>query len=229
MDDLLSRLKAAKTDNAVLNRLINDYMPFLKKEISKAPAFQMEFEDRLSIAMLVFVNCVRQYDENAGAFIPFASACIRNRLIDEAQKLSRKNERIIPLYTAEDRESAVLTDIAVQKYEKEQERSSLAEEIDSLSCALEAYHITLDELAKVCPRQSRSRRQCVRLAKEIISDKDLKEHFFKTHRVPQSALAKRFGISEKTIEKHRKYIVTITLILSDHYPGIQPFLPKGGV
>jgi RNA polymerase sigma factor len=39
---------------------------------------------------------------------------------------------------------------------------------------------------------------------------------------------KRFNLSERTIEKHRRYIVSLTLILSGDYPGIQAFLPRGG-
>ena len=64
MDDLLSRLKAAKTDNAVLNRLINDYMPFLKKEISKAPAFQLRPAVRRKCGG-VYPFCVGLYSEQA--------------------------------------------------------------------------------------------------------------------------------------------------------------------
>jgi hypothetical protein len=41
----------------------------------------------------------------------------------------------------------------------------------------------------------------------------------------QAELAKEFGISPKTIEKYRKYIVTLSILLLGDYPGIKAYLP----
>lgn len=231
MSDLLPRLKKAKTDNIELNKLIHDYMPYIKKEVLKTPIFQMEFDDRLSIAMLVFMNCVRQYDENNGGFFPFVSICIRNRLIDEGKKLARYQEKVVPFRSSSENDSLENTESAITSqlaYKKEQERLSLSEEIDLLSQALMKVNIAFDSLADICPKQNRSRKQCTMLANEIISNPALREPFLRSYRIPQAELARHFGISEKTIEKHRRYIVTIAIIISGDYPGIQAFLPKGG-
>lgn len=231
MNDLLPRLKNAKTDNAELNQLISDYMPYIKNEVLKTPIFQMEFDDRLSIAMLVFMNCIRQYDEGSGGFFPFVSTCIRNRLIDEGKKLARYHAKVIPFRFDRENdgmENTAITMTSKREYEREQERFSLSEEIDLLSKTLMEVNITFDNLSDICPKQNRSRKQCTALAGEIVSDPALKEQFLHSYRIPQAELARRFGISEKTVEKHRRYIVAIAIILSGDYPGIQAFLPKGG-
>ncbi|MCL1965473.1 MAG: hypothetical protein FWF69_10540 [Firmicutes bacterium] len=230
MDDLWPRLKKAKTDNAELDRLIGDYMPFIKKEVSKTPVFQMEFDDRLSSAMSVFMNCVRQYDENAGGFLPFAAACIRNRLIDEGKKLARYHAKVVPLGMDKNMETENPDEMARAKgeYEKEQKRSSLSEEIELLASGLAAFNITFSSLAGMGPKQKRSRNQCAMIAREIVSDVAMKEQFLRTRRIPKAELAERFKLSEKTLEKHRQYIVAIAVILSGDYPEIQAFLPEGG-
>lgn len=230
MSDLLPRLKKARTDNTELNKLISDYMPFIKKETAKTPVFQMDYDDRLSIAMLIFMNCVRQYNESAGSFLAFAATCIRNRMIDEGRKLARYHANVIPLYHNEDNNIENPVEVMASKleYEKEQERASLSEEIDLLSSAMIEFDITFDSLTKICPKQKRSRNQCITLAREIISDITLNEQFIRTRRVPRKELARRFNLSEKTVEKHRRYIVAVTLLLSGDYPEIQAFLPKGG-
>lgn len=230
MNDLLPRLKKAKTDNTELNKLIKDYMPFIKKETAKTPVFQMDFDDRLSIAMLIFMNCVRQYDEEAGGFLPFAATCIRNRLIDEGRKLARYHAKIITFHSDEDNdvENSVQIIASTKKYEQEKERLLLSEEINLLSSDLTEFGFTLASLSDICPKQRRSRNQCITLAWEIVSNRALKEQFIRTHRIPQTELARRFKLSEKTVEKHRRYIVTVTIILLGDYPGIQAFLPKGG-
>lgn len=221
MDELIRRLTLARTDNGELNRLISDYMPFIKSETSKTPVFGLGYDDRLSVAMLVFMGCARNYDETRGAFLPFAATCIRNRLIDEGKKHSRHQDRLIPLRPEED----FAADTSLAAYSVEQERESLAEEIDRLSGALSEFGVALGSLSEICPKQKRSRSLCVRLAREAAGDETMRASLLKHRRLSVNALARRLGISEKTVEKHRKYIVTIALILSGDYPGIQAFLP----
>lgn len=230
MNDLSRRLHKAKMDHAELNQLITDYLPFIKKEMMRTPIFQMEFDDRLSLAMLTFMNCVRQYEENAGGFLPFAATCIHNRLIDEGKKLTRYKAKTIPLDTEanDNSDNIAANSKSIQIYEKEQERLALAEEIEVLSAALSEFGITLGSLAEICPKQNRSRKRCVACAQALVADPILQEQFPKTRRLPQAELAKRMQISEKTVEKHRRYIVVLTLILLGDYPGIQAFLPEGG-
>ena len=49
---------------------------------------------------------------------------------------------------------------------------------------------------------------------------------FEQKKLPQAQLASALFISPKTIEKHRKYIVTLIILLSGDYPGIRAFLPQ---
>ena len=129
-NDFLHRLKEARMNNVELDRFISDYIPFIKKEVRKANVFQMNYDGKLSVAMLVFMNCVRQYDEECGAFLPFAATCIRNRLIDEGRKLARYYARAASLSADENGgDGHVGAMLAAQGYAIEQERISLAEEL----------------------------------------------------------------------------------------------------
>lgn len=223
MDELTQRLALAGAENEELNSLIADYMPFIKSEVSKTPVFGLDYDDRLSLAMLVFMNCARNYESTRGAFLPFAATCIRNRLIDEGRKHQRHQEKLILLEPeeAEHYEAAA----AISAYSITQERDALAEEIDRLSDALSAFGVTLGSLSQICPKQKRSRALCVRLAREVVRDEAMRHSLRSHRRLAVAELARRFAISEKTVEKHRKYVVTIALILSGDYPGIQTFLP----
>jgi len=150
-------------------------------------------------------------------------------MIDEGKKLSRYHQKVIPLNDKDDSSTADFIEATASTftYEREQERLSLSEEIDLLSLAMADFDITFDQLSDICPKQKRSRNQCASFAQAIVADATLKEGFLRTQRIPQAELSKRFKCSEKTVEKHRRYIVTITLILLGDYPGIQAFLPKG--
>lgn len=228
MDDLQTRIARAKTDNKELNTLIQDYIPFIKKEIAKVNAVGFEYDDKLSLGMLTFMNCVKQYSVSRGGFISYTSLCIRNRLLDESKKVKNKNNKIISLHTEnEEDETKILEEkAALSQYSKEQETTNLQEEIAVLSERLGVYNLSFGQLPKICPKQKRSRALCAKIARFICDNELLYKEFTKSKLLPQSLLSKQFQISPKTIEKHRRYIVALVVILSGDYPGIGAYIPN---
>lgn len=226
MDNLEQRVALAKADPSRIDDLVADYLPFIKKQLAASPVFGLEYDDSLSLAMLAFVNCIRQYDTKKGGFLGFAAVCIRNRLIDECRRVRRQSGRIIPLEDGESPGAEGQASLAF--YSREQERRSLAEEIAQLSEALAPYGVAFGELPAICPRQDRSRRQCIGLARALVGDPAMRRSLLAARRIPQGELAERFGVSVKTVEKHRKYIVTLCVLLLGDYPGIRAFIPQYG-
>lgn len=227
MDEMEIRLKEARADPREMERLISDYIPFIKKQIG-GKDFSLEYDDRLSLAMLAFVNCVRQYEEGRGSFLFFCASCIRNRLIDEGRRQMGYRAKVVPLVTeSEEGEHSASGDAAsLAAYDMEREKASLREEIEALRWKLREYGIAFEELPRICPKQERSRKQCLELAKKVVGTQDFRLTLQKQRRLVQAELAQIFCISPKTIEKHRKYIVTLSVLLMGDYPGIQAFLPQ---
>lgn len=226
LNELENRVACAKGDRQELDRLIGDYLPFLKKQAAAA-ASPLDYEDRLSIAMLTFAGCVRQYEPARGAFLGFAQACIRNRLIDEARRDARYSAHLVPLTGDED--ARALSDAAaLREYDRAREQETLSGEIELLSARLAAFGVAFTELPAVCPRQKRARRQCLAVALHLVHTPALREKLFSQRRLPQAELAAAAGLSAKTIEKHRKYLVTLAVLLDGEYPYIRTFLPQYG-
>jgi len=228
LESLIERIEKAKSENAELERLITDYMPFIKKTVNDVGNIGMEYDDRLSLAMLTFMNCVKQYDVEKGNFIAFASICIHNRIIDESRKQLRYSGKIQPLFpsdadaisgTAEDKGS-------ITAYNLEREHESLSDEILIFSGQLKEYGIIFQELPRICPKQDRARKQCITLGRSVAGNNEMLDVLLRFRRLSQSAIAKQFGLSEKTIEKHRKYIITIVILLTGDNPCIRAFLPQ---
>lgn len=225
MDVLENRIALAKQDRRELDQFIKDYLPFLKKQVSSLPSVPMEYEDMLSIAMLTFAGCVQQYQPEKGGFLGFAQTCIRNRLIDEGRKNARQSTHLIPLYS-EEQTLALAETASLQQYDRDQEREALCAEIDGLAACLQPFGVTFAELTKICPRQRRARQQCVAFASFVAQSPALHHKLLFQHRLPQKELAEAFGVSVKTIEKHRKYIIALTMLLLGDYPYICAFLPQ---
>ena len=228
MSELAQRIEKAKKDNGELNHLLSEYMPFIVRTVREAEPLGMEYDDRLSLAMLVFANCVKQYQEERGGFIAFATTCIRNRLIDESRRQSRMRAKILPFpFTGEDRNTEIeMNRASLDIFSLTQEREALSQEIEALSIRLTQYGISFQELPRICPKQEKSRKQCIELARFIASHEEMRNHLLTHRRLMQTELARQFGLSEKTVEKHRKYIVTIVLLLCEDYPFIRAFLPQ---
>ena len=228
MNALPERIEIAKKNNSELERLICDYMPFIRKAVNEAGSPGIEFDDKLSLAMLSFMNSVKQYVAGKGSFLAFAAASIRNRIIDESRRQSKYLGTFLPFFSGNN--DAVLEAAeeigALAAYKKERERENLSAEIDALSLQLTEYGVSFGELPLICPRQERSRRKCIELGRFVASNGEMRENLFKNRRLALSELADIFGLSEKTIGKHRKYIVTIAVLLTGDYPFIQVFLPQ---
>lgn len=224
MEDLAGRVERAKAGGEALEQLLRDYLPFLKKEVGGFYAPGLEYDDRLSLGMLVFANCVKQYEPQRGAFLSYASVCIRNRLVSEARKTGGQNT--IPFSADEETGAAAPEDkAALAAYSRRREQQDLQEEIAALETQLLAHGTSFGELARAGPKQKRSRALCAGLAHRVAQDAALLAAFRQSGRLPQKELARQAGVSPKTVEKHRKYIVALLLILQGDYPGLGAYIP----
>ncbi|MDR1469373.1 MAG: hypothetical protein LBT00_08785 [Spirochaetaceae bacterium] len=80
---LVEKVELAKRDKRVLNTLILEYTPFIKKCAAVVFFKAQQRQDVLTEAMLAFVHAVQTYDSNIregdGAFINYAGTVIRHR------------------------------------------------------------------------------------------------------------------------------------------------------
>ncbi|NLW79209.1 MAG: hypothetical protein GXY32_07355 [Ruminococcaceae bacterium] len=228
MNDLNERIVRAKSDGGELDSLLRDYLPFVQGVIAKQGYANVEYDEQLSVAMLVFVNCISQFDAEKGNFLTYLGVAIANRLKDEGKKQARATRQTISLDdTAADTAIQLASrEAALQDYSVQEERQQIAEEIDMLSAALADYGIAFFDLEKVAPRQKRSRQLCAQLAHTILGDADMLDSLRRTKRLPARQLADKSGQSLKTLDKHRRYIMALVVILSGDYPSIQTFIPR---
>lgn len=229
MDDLEERVIKAQQSKREMDCLIADYLPFIKKLVGSMTGFCLEYEDRLSIGMIVFASCVAQYQKGRGGFLAFVKVSIRNRILDEERK-EKKNHGIYSL--EEGMQGETVWDagetFSIQYYDKKQEQERLCEEIESFSEIIAPYGITIADLVQNSPKQKRARITCNHAAELIIKDVEQRELLFRNQRISKTKLALQLKISPKTIEKHRKYIIALVLLKTGSYPGIRSFLPQGG-
>ena len=91
---------AAQKDPASADALIGQYMPFIRSETFKFThaAPEAGHEDELNIAATAFYEAALSYQRGRGAFLPYASTAIRNRLID-FYRVEQRHSGLVPLET----------------------------------------------------------------------------------------------------------------------------------
>lgn len=228
-NDLYDKIIEAKNDSNKFEQLIKNYIPFIRKNISEIVTTQQQQEEMLTIGMIAFNNSINLYDEKRGSFLAFASTNIKNRVRDELRKEIRYNSKVIPLYNQNDedkKDTDLEKELSIIKYNKEIEKQNLLEEITMFSQDLLNFGIKFSDLPNISPKWKQTKKQCFILANEIIHNEKMKTNFLKEKRIPQTELSKIYNISIKTIEKHRKYIVTVVIMLLGDYPNIKSFLPE---
>lgn len=235
--EIITQVYAAKQDNQAADRLIEQYLPFIKSEtaryIKKFP--RNDWDDELSIAMFAFHQAVLSYERYRGAFLPFAARVIQNGLIDYDRKEQRQR-RHLSLDATEDEEDTTLMeklDTGHDEIGERQFRSEASEEIAHFVRQLSDFGLSLTDIAENCPRQQRTLNACQRVLAYARTEPEIFTLLLQTGKLPVSRLAQGAGVDKKTLERHRKYLVAILLaytngfeIIRGHLRQISP--GKGG-
>lgn len=218
------------------DQFIRSYMPFIKAETARflhRPPIEGQDEE-LSVAMFAFYETMTVYNPDRGAFLPLASAGIRNRLIDYFRR-EQKYSGQLSLDEPVDEDGDTLlekTDSGVDEISDYTDLTGAQEEIKKFSADLALFGLTLTDVADSCPRQERTLDACMKVLDYAKKHPQLLEQMIHSCKLPLSQLALGSGVEKKTLERHRKYLVAILLAFTNGFEIIRGHLSqmkKGGI
>ncbi|HPX32945.1 MAG TPA: sigma-70 family RNA polymerase sigma factor [Erysipelotrichaceae bacterium] len=226
----------AKEDLQKADDLIRDYIPFIKSEASKCISrFCSEQDDEFSIAMIAFHEAILGYEQDRGAFLPYASMLIRNRIIDFQRKEGRHQGSISLDEEIGDSDQTLMDQIADERnyIQESTNLEATKQEIEKLSTIMADFGVTFTDVADNSPKQERTLEACTTAICYAIENKHLLDAMLKTKKLPLAQLVKGSGVERKTLERHRKYILVMLLIQTNGYEIIRGHLrhalkTKGG-
>ncbi len=181
----------------------------------------------MSIALIGFHEAIESYEKNKGSFVKFASLVIKRRIIDYQRREKRYRMDVSLSADASDGNGVIVADTiesGERPHDKVHEREAVKQEIEELSRELGEYGITMSDVAKNCPRQERTVGACRKALMFARENRDITEMLKRTGRLPIAALSEGAEVEKKTLERHRKYIVTLLLIYSNGYDSIRDHL-----
>lgn len=189
-------------------KIISDHLLFIKKIVSKKISCYEDIgsRDEYSIGLMAFNEAIDRYKPGFRSFQSFAASVIKKRLIDFYRSQSRHLTRNTYL------EDANLILVGPEG-SNPAEQIPVKMEIESFMQSLSKYNLTLQDLVSETPKHFDSRLLCVRIAKVITSEPELCMHLQKYRTIPLKRLLTKIRVNQKTVERHRKYIIGICLVL----------------
>ncbi|MHB9093335.1 MAG: RNA polymerase sigma-I factor [Eubacteriales bacterium] len=174
-------------------------------------------DDELSVALLAFNEAINAYSPERGAgFLNFARRVINQRLIDYFRL--EKRHQYLPLNEFSDQEtkSHLIEDTqSMEEYQRKKEQEDLAEMMFEFDQCLAEYGVSLGELADVCPKHRDTREKLLEVAKILCSNENLLSSFRHNRRLPVGSLARLANVSTRVLDKGRRYLVALVIIMSD--------------
>lgn len=230
MHDLSLKLEKAKNDMIYADNLIKEFMPFILSTTSKVTKKSVNrTDDETSISMIAFHEAIKSYDKEKGSFLAYSSIVMRNRLIDYFKK-EEKHKNVISLDTKiNDEDNISLIDTIEHKenqYENLHNLKATKEEIFELTRILNSFGVGLIDISENSPKQERTIDAIRKLLNYAIQNKEILNKIEKTGKIPIAELSKNTGVSKKTIERHRKYILAMFLIQTNGYEIIRDHISK---
>lgn len=220
-DGILHTLKKIKSGNSKLkDDLIKEYKPFILKTVSVVTGKRVDTEnsEELSIGLIAFNEAIDSFNPDKDfKFLSFSRVVIKRRLIDHIRK--NKNEGIsIPFshfegdddkYFLKNFEERYLVSNSFRQYENIETR----DEIKKFKERLEEFGITIRDLSSNAPKHSDSMRMVIKAARVLAENEELYECLNRKKTLPMVELLKHIDIKKRTVEKYRKFIIGVCIIL----------------
>lgn len=226
------RVDLIKYNDEEINRLVEEYKPFIAACVEKATGRYMRYgeDDELSIAMIAFVEAIKSHDSSKGSFLSFASAVIRRRLIDYYRK-EKRHTNVVSLNEyyndEEDDERDLSMEQSVDNFMQKEVSEYRKLELEQLKNELGKWDISFSQLVKDSPKHEKTRK----LSRDIavfMMDRPLLLQLMKDKKyLPVAEIEKGMKIPRKKVERLRKYLIAIMIIMTGDYQYIRDFVNWG--
>ncbi|WP_373232219.1 RNA polymerase sigma-I factor [Cohnella sp.] len=216
LEQILQEIHSGETSQR--EWLIVQYRPFIIRAVCHICKSHMDWnDDEASVGLIAFNEAIDRYDAMQGkTFDNFAFMIIRNRLIDEFRRNGKQLKTENLVFNDDDEFELSSSDIfsSLEAYEKEKSSEELTHELIRYDEMLQRYGVQLEELEECSPTHQDTRRQMIRLAKQVVDHTELRESLQRTKQLPIKGMLKIAGVSKKTLERNRKYLIALILIFT---------------
>ncbi len=226
MKEVTALVEKAKHDKQIRESIITQYAPFILKTASE---FTNRFispgvDEEYSISLLAFNEAIDSFDSTRGAsFFAFARIVIRRRLMDYYSKQNKKVSEV-SMQKMEDENPYIEYSVSLDMYRQTTEQEYRKMEIKDYQEALREFGISFDSLVNAAPKKKDARARAVEAARIVADCPELLNFLMKNRQLPLAEMTGKTSLSRKTLERNRKYIIAIVLVLSGEYEYLRSYI-----
>lgn len=217
-------------DEQLRNQLLQEYRPFIKKSVSKVcKRYVTESDDEFSIGLIAFNHAIDQYaTEKGSSFLSFANIIIQRRVIDFIRKHNKVQSVSIDDYELDEDQpqSSIVSAMSMKEYERQKEAGQRRSEILALTSILADYNLTFQDLIEQTPKHKDAKQNAMLIAKTLTEHRGILGELHKNKKLPIKELTEIVNVSRKTIERNRKYIIGMTIILTGDFPYLRDYIKE---
>ncbi|MEH7414835.1 RNA polymerase sigma factor SigI [Neobacillus drentensis] len=217
-------------ERELLNQLIDAYKPFIAKTVSSVcRRYIYESDDEFSIGLIAFNEAIEKYSpERGSSLLSFSEIIIKRRVIDYIRKQTKNQHVSIditnPLQEEESPGTVIVNELSLDEFHKKNDEQLRKEEILHFQKMLISFDLSFSDLVENSPKHADARKSAILIAKMLVDNPDLKEILLEKKRLPIKQLESMVNVSRKTIERNRKYIIAVALILSSDYVYMKDYI-----
>lgn len=229
--------RIAAGDEAARDELLRAYAPYAMSVASRAVGrfVRLGHDDAANIALIAMDEAARTFAPAKGSFLSFSAQVIRRRVIDHLRREGRRSREVpagVSFSPGDEDDGAeqspglpglagAIGDLVSQAYEDGVARR---DELAEFGRQLAEFGIDFDTLAEVAPRHVDARENAKDVARLIASDAGMRRYLLERKQLPLRELEMRGDMKRKTLERHRKYIIAITLVLIGEYDELHEYV-----
>ena len=220
-------------DIELRNEILEQFIPFIIKTVSSVcRRFISENDDEFSIGLIAFNEALEKFTPEKGkSVLSFAEFVIKSRVIDYIRKEAKTPDTVHFFPQEIDNEEGSYTqdnkieaDISINEHQREMEKRQIQEEIVRFQMLLKSFGLSMKDLLNQAPKHIDARINALEIAKTIIQNEELKNAFWTKKRLPIKELENLVSVSRKTIERNRKYIISLVIILDGDFTYMKDYL-----
>ncbi|MBM7603960.1 RNA polymerase sigma factor [Metabacillus crassostreae] len=215
IDELILVITNCKNgDQLSREQLIQHYRPYILNTASHICKRYISWSDEeSSIGLIAFNRAIDTFEQYSGrTFLNYAYLLIQRDLIDFYKREKSEQHLSITFVDSEQSNNMFEIEKSVDSYRRSLTSNELVDEIIEFDHALSEFKVSFEELEKHSPKHKDTRKKLYQLSDVFILDAECKHHFFLKKRLPVSLFSKKTGFSKKTLEKHRKYFISLILL-----------------
>jgi RNA polymerase sigma factor len=211
------------------NELIESYKPFIAKTVSSVcKRYIYESDDEFSIGLIAFNEAIKKYSPEKGtSLISFSEVVIKRRVIDYIRSQSKYQNLSLDTNQLNEIDSEGISideEISLTNYRKKTDEELRRDEILQFTEILHQFDLTFTDLIEQSPKHADARINAMNVAKVLVDHDELKNGFLEKKRLPVKQLESYVDVSRKTIERNRKYIIAISLILISDFHYLKDYI-----